>query len=210
MTMKISEYVSYALLIVLLAISVGLVYRPGKPAEETVSITLSDFPLQLGKWGARNVQLSDEVLSTLGAREYLLREYTCGDKTLTLYLTYFNTGSGALTHNPEKCYTASGWTFLDRNKVNVPDARVALSSTVARGDQRQIVIYWYQDRARVLVSKARHISSVISGALMGRPMQTLVASVSARIDTSGSDGLEEELAAFSGLVMDALAKKMPL
>lgn len=209
MTRKI--YIGYAVLIAVLAIGVGLVYGPSRSGKASAAaITLSDVPTTLGKWKSTDLQISDGVLSTLGARDYLLREYTCGGKTLTVYITYFNTGSGALTHNPEKCYTGSGWTFLDKKTVQVPNTnQIALESTLARGDDRQIVVYWYQDRARVLVSKWRHIWSVLWRTLAGSSMHSLVASVSAPIEGSDPKDLEAELTAFSGLVMGALAERLP-
>jgi len=209
MTRKI--YIGYAVLIVVLGIGVGLVYRPSQYAKAaTAAITLSDIPTTLGKWESTDLQISDGVLATLGARDYLLREYKCGDLTLTLYITYFNTGSGALTHNPEKCYTGSGWTFLDKKTVQVPNtSHMALESTLARGDDRQMVVYWYQDRAQVLVSKWRHISSVLWRTLAGSSMHSLVASVSAPIEDPDPRRLEAELTAFSGLVMGALTERLP-
>jgi EpsI family protein len=204
------QHASYLLLIAFLGISTGFVYWPRSAADEKSCVTLSNLPMTLGKWSSKEVQLSDEVLSTLGAKDYLLREYKCGETTVTLYITYFNTGSGALTHNPEKCYTGSGWTFLDKKRVELPGAnQMVLESTIARGDKRQLVVYWYQERAHVLVSKWRHISGVLWRALAGNQTHSLVASVSAPVDGPDSDGLEKELAAFSGLVMSALAERLP-
>jgi len=205
------EHASYCLLIAFLGVSTGFVYWPRGASEKKGCIALGDIPMTLGEWRSKEVQLSDEVLSTLGAKDYLLREYTCGDTTLTLYITYFDTGSGALTHNPEKCYTAAGWTFLDKKRVKLPGAnQMILQSTIARGDKRQLVVYWYQERARVLVSKWRHIWSVVWRALAGNQTHSLVASVSAPVGGPDSDILEKDLMAFSGLVMSAVAERLPL
>jgi EpsI family protein len=206
----VRKYAGYFTLVALLATGIGFVYRPASAREEEVCIKLSDLPLTLGKWSSKQIQLSDDVLATLGARDYLMREYTCDVTTLTLYITYFNTGSGALTHNPEKCYTATGWTFLDKKTVRLPDAdRMVLQSTLARGDKRQLVQYWYQDMARVLVSKWLHIWSVAWKALAGNRMHSFVASVSAPAESPDPERLQEEMTNFSALVMKALAERLP-
>lgn len=204
------EYPIQLLLIVFLLLSTMVLYWPKGTAAEKERMILSDLPMTLGDWTAKEVQLSDEVLSILGAQDYLMREYVSDNVTLTLYITYFNTGSGALTHNPEKCYTASGWTFLDKSTIDLPgDGQKTLQSTVAKGDLRQIVLYWYQDGNRVLISKFKHISSVLWKAILGRGMHSLVASVSAPVDGVDAKELTEVLTVFSGLVMDALAEQIP-
>lgn len=206
----IQGHLTYILLIAFLGVSTGLVYWQEGAADESSSVKLSEIPIRLGMWSSKEMQLSDDVLSTLGAREYLLREYKHDDKTLTLYVTYFNSGSGALTHNPEKCYTASGWTFLDKKTVQVPFAgQRVLQSMLARGEKRQIVAYWYQERGHVLVSKWRHIWTVASRALMGNRTHSLVASVSVPVDGPDTSGVEEDLKDFSALVMSALAERVP-
>lgn len=204
------EYPIQLLLIVFLLLSTVILYWPKGTAAEREQITLSELPMTLAEWTGKEVQLPDEVLSILGAQNYLMREYVSGNVTLTLYITYFNTGSGALTHNPEKCYTASGWTFLDKSTIQLPDeGQKVLQSSVAKGDQRQNVLYWYQDGNRILTSKFNHISSVLWKAMLGRGMHSLVASVSAPVDGIDAKELTEVLTVFSGLVMDALAEQIP-
>jgi len=200
----------YYVLIALLAAGIALVYWPSRASTEGGKIDLSAFPMTVGEWTGKDITLSDSVLRTLGATDYLMREYRNGDMTLTLYITYFDTGHGGLTHNPEKCYTASGWTFLDRRTTEMTGTgQPVLQSTVVRGARRQMVLYWYQERSRIIVSKWRHVATVLSRALMGRETHSLVASVSGEITGSGDMELTDKEMDFVRQVTDALAGQIP-
>jgi len=200
----------YYMLIAMLAAGITLVYWPSRASTEDGAIDLSGFPVKIGEWTGEDRRLSDKMLKTLGATAYLMREYRNGDRTMTLYITYFDTGHGGLTHNPEKCYTASGWTFLGRRTIEVAGSgRLVLQSTIVRGDRRQVVLYWYQERSRIIVSKWRHVATVLSRALTGRETHSLVASVSREITGSGDMELTVEEMGFVRQVTDALAEQIP-
>jgi EpsI family protein len=205
------DHIKYVLLIVILAVGSLLVYRPGRASTGAGTIDLSSFPMKLDEWTGTDISLSDTVLRTLGATDYLMRQYQNGDMNLTLYITYFDTGHGGLTHNPEKCYTGSGWTFLDKTTRTIPGAgRTVLQSTIAKGNDRRMVIYWYQERSHVIVSKWRHVSSVLSRALTGRETHSLVASISKSSDTGEEVTLAEGDIEFAEQVIEALAKQIPM
>jgi len=207
---KMRPNAGYYVLIALLVSGIVLVYFPSTATTGNCEVELSDFPMKLGDWVANDRPLSDDVLRTLGAKDYLLRDYRCGDRTLSLYLTYFDTGHGALTHNPEKCFTASGWTFLDKKKVGVPGTELlVLQSTIVRGDSRRMVLYWYQERKRVIVSKWNHVASVLSRALTGRETHSLVGSISADVDSGDEVEPTDGDMDFARQVMEALAEQIP-
>lgn len=199
---------SYRFLIAFLAISTVLVYRPGDASETKGNTALENLPMTLGSWTSKEGRLSDEILATLGAKDYLVRQYQSGEMKLALYITYFDTGSGALTHNPEKCYTAEGWTFLNKKSVQLPGTnQKVLQSALARGDDRQVVVYWYQVRARILVSKWRQVWGVVWRALAGKQTDSLVVSVSAPLGASDAEAVAKDLLAFSELAMGALTER---
>jgi EpsI family protein len=205
----LGENVNGLLLVVLLAAAVVAVHAPGKATETSgAGANLRGFPMTLGEWTATEIELSAEAVASLGADDYLLREYRSGGEPLTLYITYFGTGNGALTHNPEKCYTASGWTLLDKRVLELPGSgRQVLLSTAVRGDRRQRILYWYQDRDRVIVSKTDHVVSVLSRALLGGKTQSFVASIGHMTASAGHADPAEPHLGFAELVMDALAKQ---
>jgi EpsI family protein len=204
--MMVWQYKRELLLIVLAAISVGYVMSRPKPvagkAGETV---IHNLPTTLGPWQSKDEDLTTDVLSTLGARDYLLREYSSGDEKLTVYITYFDSGSGALTHNPEKCYTGAGWTFLERKTVPLPGTgQAVLFAKLAREDKRQATMYWYQRGDKVMVSKWAHISGITWRALAGLPTKSLVVSVAASADGDIPTATLEHLATLSREVIKAL------
>lgn len=206
-TRKTREHISYVLLVVVLFTATVIVHRPSTATDgDGGPRILAEFPKTLGEWAGTDVALSDEVLTALGADDYLCRQYRRGDQELTLYITYFRSGNGALTHNPEKCYTASGWAFLDKRTLDVPgNERKVLLSTVGRGDARELVTYWYQDGDRVIVSKLDHITGVLFKTLFGKETHSFVALVAQRIPDPGEVGASDLNLDFVGSVMDALA-----
>ncbi|MBI5094595.1 MAG: EpsI family protein [Candidatus Hydrogenedentes bacterium] len=198
----------FAILLAFLGVSIFLVYRPSAAASGHGGVALGNLPLTLDKWTSKEGRLSDEVLATLGAKDYLVREYQSGKTKVTLYITYFDTGSGSLTHNPEKCYTASGWTFLNKKTAQIPGTNwLALQSTLARGEDRQVVVYWYQIRDRILLSKTRQVWSVVWRALAAKSTDSLVVSVSTQVGSADPETKGQELLQFGALAMNALMEK---
>ena len=186
-----------------------LVYSSVQGATSSGDIDLGAIPMQIGDWAGKELILTDLDLDTLGAKQYLLREYSTDEQTFTLYITYFDTGHGALTHNPEKCFTGSGWTFLDREKIQVPGTDLSiLKSTVVKGGERQLLMYWYQEHETVLVSKWGHIFSVLSKALLNRQNRSFVFSIAAKAEVERNEHFEEGQATFARQVMQNLADKV--
>lgn len=197
-------------LVVALAIGIGLVYFPSSARAKGADFDLSSFPQELDGRVGIDITLSHAMLQTLGATDYLLREYRVGDQSLSVYITYFNTGNGALTHNPEKCYTATGWTFLNKSKVQVPGTEhLVLQSEIARGENKQVVVYWYQVRNEIITSKWKHIGIVLSRVLMGQETHSLVASISKNIGSSREAELSNDDMDFVRQAMEALANQIP-
>lgn len=197
-------------LLLSLGVAVYLVYSPRLASAARATVDLSAFPSKLGDWVGTDIILSDEILQTLGATDYLLREYRCKDQRLSLYITYFNSGDGALTHNPEKCYTATGWSFLDKSTAGVPGTdRFVLQSTIAKGEGRQVVVYWYQDRDEMIVSNWNHIARVLLKMMLGRETHSLVASISKTTGIGIEAKMGEQDMEFARQVIGALGDLVP-
>ena len=79
-----------------------------------------------------------------------------------LYVGYYGSQrSGELIHSPKNCLPGSGWTPLNSSVVAIDVGRglpIEVNRyVVAHGDERSLVLYWYQSRAR-----ARYSISMVS------------------------------------------------
>lgn len=119
------------------------------------------FPVRLGTWtGTNDASFPNDLLKNLGVDEYLMRTYSDGKDELWLYVGYYKAQrEGAVPHSPRHCYPGSGWTPVKRGYVDIPASPGATSRfrsnwfVFAKGDARELVIYWYQSRGRSVASE---------------------------------------------------------
>jgi EpsI family protein len=120
--------------------------------------SLDQIPMQIDGWtavpgrvpGARELEL-------LGATSYLSRDYSRAGQSLNLFITYYAIQrAGESMHTPKNCLPAAGWEILNYDKADIQfDARAQQINkfTIQSGDAKQIVLYWYQTRDRVIASE---------------------------------------------------------
>src|ERR1051325_3434272 len=122
---------------------------------------LQSFPEQLGAWQKSGDQMIDEpTMKVLRATDYLLRDFRRADgETANFYVGYYATQrNGATYHSPLNCLPGTGWTMRDGALVRVTPAGggkpfEANRYLVENGDDRQLLIYWYQGRGRAVASE---------------------------------------------------------
>ena len=122
---------------------------------------LKDFPLQVGEW--RRVRpdtvLDDATMAVLRASDYLLRDYHTSDGQIAnFYVGYYaSQREGASYHSPLNCLPGSGWTLSEPGKVMIsaPDGSqfAANKYIIDNGDNRSLMLYWYQGRGRKVASE---------------------------------------------------------
>jgi EpsI family protein len=122
---------------------------------------LASFPRTLGSWASSSdIPLSPEILDILGPGDFLLRDYrdSASAAYVNLFIAYFPTQrSGDAIHSPKNCLPGAGWTPVqsDRIMVSVPGHPpfAANRYLIARGEDRQLVLYWYWAHDRAVASE---------------------------------------------------------
>ncbi|MDT7603138.1 MAG: hypothetical protein QOF61_1135 [Acidobacteriota bacterium] len=123
---------------------------------------LSEFPTEIGAWRQRGVDTRFDAAteSVLRADDYLARDYTTTDgRAANFYVGYYATQrNGATYHSPLNCLPGAGWTMRDAAVVHITPAGggapfEANRFIVENGDQRQLLVYWYQGRGRAVASE---------------------------------------------------------
>jgi len=122
---------------------------------------LKDFPRQIGGWqqiGSDSV-LDNETLKVLRASDYLMRNYrSANGRVANFYVGYYATQrDGATYHSPLNCLPGSGWIMSDPAKVTItlPDGRAFTANRylIQNGDEKDLLVYWYQGRGRAVASE---------------------------------------------------------
>ncbi|MFM9916339.1 MAG: VPLPA-CTERM-specific exosortase XrtD [Rhizobacter sp.] len=125
----------------------------------------AQFPTHLsGGWTGRSDHLESDVLATLQLDDYLLVNYAHdGEPWINFYGAYYKSqSSGVSSHSPRTCIPGGGWKITQIDEVpislNLADGQPALAMTVNRtviqkGEQRQLVYYWFNQRGRVLTNE---------------------------------------------------------
>lgn len=120
---------------------------------------LSSFPQQLGGWSGTDVPIPQEVREVLGPGDFLLRVYDKpAEPWVDLFVAYFPTQStGDTIHSPRNCLPGAGWSPVESSRIMLALPNRAPFPVnryvVAKGDERQLVLYWYWAHDRAVASE---------------------------------------------------------
>lgn len=174
-------YVRAAILIaMLMAVRLSVTARP--PLRVPLASPLATFPADVGGWrGVDAGDLDPEVARVLGADDYLNRIYYGNDSrdVVGLYIAYYaSQRQGDAIHSPLNCLPGNGWTPIlhMRRRVDVGAAQIPVNHyVVERAGTRNLVIYWFQGRGRVVASEYANKAYLLADALrLGRTNEALV------------------------------------
>jgi EpsI family protein len=158
MTRSIGRFLPMAILLIATAIFLqartrGEVFPARQP--------LQTFPLQLGSWDGTDVPIPEESLQVLGPGDYMLREYEnqqTPQPQVSLFIAYVpSQRAGDTIHSPKNCLPGHGWSPVQSERIVL-----SVSShqpfpvnryVVARGDARQVILYWYWAHNRGVASE---------------------------------------------------------
>ena len=169
------------------------------PAREL----LIGLPMSVGDWHGRvGSPLDKRVLDILGADDYTTRIYADRlGRQVGLYIGYHAMQrQGDSIHSPMNCLPGAGWQpmLTERLSLNAPPSvppGSAAAPTVTvnqvliqKGEDRQLVLYWYQGHGRIVASEyAAKVWLFADAMRTGRTDAGLVRIV-ARIDPRSSRG----------------------
>ncbi len=141
-----------------------LFYGMSRAEANPESRPLNDLSEQLGSWRmSKQGVIDDETREVLKADELLNRSYVNMALRVeaNLFVAYFKTQrTGQTPHSPKNCLPGNGWTqtLSDTINVTVPGRAEPIEVNrylVSKGENKSIVVYWYQSRDRVVASEYR-------------------------------------------------------
>jgi EpsI family protein len=149
-------------LTVVLAVQAILFYSASRSEHVPSNKPLELFPAGVRNWRMlQDFPIEPEIQEQLKADDTLDRAY--GDPEtragVNLFIAYFKTQrTGQSPHSPKNCLPGSGWEpnatgFLDVPVQGMPQPIRINRYVVSRGDDRSVVLYWYQSQRRVIASE---------------------------------------------------------
>ena len=130
-----------------------------RPEPQAPRQPVADFPRDLDGWKGKDVGISQEVRDILGPGDFLSRVYFRPDRPyVDLFIGYFaSQRTGNSIHSPKNCLPGSGWTPSEAGSLELqrPDGRTVTVNryVIAKGLDKQLVLYWYQAHGRVVASE---------------------------------------------------------
>ena len=136
--------------------AVAAVLIPTHKEIEPARRSFANFPLSLpGGWSGRAGHIDEDLVAALELDDYLLVDYVnAARQGVNFYIAYYasQTGAEKASHSPQTCIPGGGWKITDLKVIDIPlgDGRVqpANRALIERGEQRQVVYYWFKQRGR--------------------------------------------------------------
>lgn len=162
------------ILTVVLLIQAALFYSLSHGEQVPLSNPLSAFPAVVGDWRMiQDAPIEKEVQDVLKADDSLSRVYASPDQpsSASLFIAYFKSQrTGQAPHSPKNCMPGSGWvpSVSDFLRIDVPGEPRPIEVNhyiVSKGDERSVVLYWYQSHGRVVASEYRAKIFVVADAI---------------------------------------------
>ena len=132
---------------------------------------LASMPRDLGPWKfVQDGVVDAETMAVLQADDILNRMYFNGKTPANFFVAGFRSQrTGKAPHSPKNCLPGSGWLPLDDRIISVDVGRPAPIEVnryvIAHGDERSLVLYWYQSRERAVASEYKAKFWVVADAM---------------------------------------------
>jgi EpsI family protein len=120
---------------------------------------LRTLPYAVGNWKGQEQQLPEQIVQAVGVSDYTNRVYfRPPDPPVQLYIGYYaSQRTGDTMHSPKNCLPGAGWDPISAGYAKIPltTAReiVANDYVIQKDLNKQLVLYWYQGRGRVIASE---------------------------------------------------------
>jgi EpsI family protein len=121
---------------------------------------LASLPRAVGPWSAAaDVSIGSDALAVLGVDDYVSRTYLSetAAPAVNLYVGYYRSQrQGDTIHSPQNCLPGAGWQPIDGGprRLELGDRTEIVNRYVIQKElDRQVVLYWYQGRGRVVANE---------------------------------------------------------
>ena len=127
--------------------------HPNKP--------LSSFPTKIGQWTGAQDKFDARIYQALGVDDSFLANYRSPEASgVQLYVGFYQSQrEGDLIHSPKNCMPGAGWNIVETSIETLDGVAESTKKTnviklvLQNGIQKQVVLYWFQSRGRIISSE---------------------------------------------------------
>lgn len=120
-----------------------------------------DFPMTLNRWQGTPLALEKQYIDALRFDDYVLADYRFKQsQPVSFYVAYYRSQKkGQSAHSPQSCLPGGGWEISSLTPMELapPSAMIqplrANRVLIQKADQKQIVLYWFKQRERILTDE---------------------------------------------------------
>lgn len=203
----------------ILLVSTAL-FLEGRSRSEVLParLPLASFPEHLGNWSGADIEITQDVLNVLGPGDFLLRVYRSENERVPdngLFIAYFpSQRTGDTIHSPKNCLPGAGWAPIDSRRIplSVPGEQPFIVNryVIAKGSERQLVLYWYWAHDRAVASEYwAKIYLVTDSIRLNRSDGSLIRLTTRIIPGESVDSALQRLVPFAGEVVPRLDQYIP-
>jgi EpsI family protein len=181
-------------------------------------LPLQSFPTQLSNWTGTDIAIQKDVLEVLGPGDFLLRVYQDPAEKqpfVDLFIAYFpSQRTGDTIHSPKHCLPGSGWLPVESGRVTLSlpghSPFPANRYVIAKGDSRQLVLYWYWAHDRGVASEYWAKFYLVADSMrMNRSDGALVRITTPMHSGETAEAAQQRLLPFAGDVAPLLDNYIP-
>jgi EpsI family protein len=206
------------ILTVVLVIQAGLFYATSRGENVPSMQPLHDFQHQLSGWTmVQEGYVDDETQAVLKADDTLTRTYGTPKYPLTtnLFVAFFKTQrTGKTPHSPKNCLPGSGWEreredYLDVTIPGMAEPIQVNRYIVSKGEQKSLVLYWYQTQKRVIANEYKAKLLTVEDAIRYNRTDTALVRVVVPVRGSNDAEAQQEAVEFVQAFFIPLRKYFP-
>lgn len=185
-----------AILSAVLILQAGLFYGAshGEPAVQEKPLSL--LPTHFGSWSlVQEGVVDEETEKVLRADDTVTRQYTDASQNFIadLFVAYFRSQrQGQTPHSPQHCMPGAGWVPVSNSiiPVSLPGHAEPIQVNryvLSKGFSKDVVLYWYQSRRRVVASEYKAKMYLVADALRYNRTDTALVRVIVPVADNGSE-----------------------
>lgn len=145
----------------IMVLTFGLLTYLSNPEIIKAKKSFSTFPSQIGQWNGVEERFDDKIYQVLGVDDSFYANYRApGEPWINLYVGFYESQrEGELIHSPKNCMPGGGWniieTAIEPLQLNDPSSteHKIIKLVLQKGPSKQISLYWYQSRGRIISSE---------------------------------------------------------
>jgi EpsI family protein len=195
-----------------------LYYSFLRPEPPVNARPLAQFPAQVLDWTqAAEYPIEPEVQAVLRADDTLNRTYAAAGERVqpNLFVAFFRSQqAGQAPHSPKNCLPGSGWEQIKSGMISfaVPGRTELIEVNryiVQRGENKSMVLYWYQSHGRVVASEYWSKIYLVLDAIRSHRSDTALVRVVVPVIGSDEAGAERTATEFVKATFTGLSQLLP-